>query len=266
MWMWWRSSGSRPVSAAGLFRAGRGGRPGHRCAVASGCGAAVGPAAPGHRWAGRGRADPRLRPAGRRAQRRGRQLPLVAGGGAGGGGGVGGGDSPVGAQGAGGAAAGGGDRGRAAAGPTPGRIPPAGPGQHLRRPRPGDGAAGPRARPLRLHRLGHPGTPGSGVWSRPPSRPATTSRCGRLDPDLAAAAGRPAGLGVRHQRRDHLGSRRRAHAPPHLPGVLRRRRQPQGPPDRRRQPPRSLPVGLAGAGPDGRALVRHRQAAGGRSR
>ncbi len=132
---------------------------------------------------------------------------------------------------------------RAAAGPPGGRVPPARPRRRLRRPGPGDGAAGPRARPLRDDRLGA-GRPRPRSAARSPPWPATTARMRRLLPGgVAAAAGRPAGLGVRHQRRDHLRPRRRAAAAPHLPGVLRRRGQPGGPPDRRGHRPRRRPSG-----------------------
>ena len=77
------------------------------------------------------------------------------------------------------------------------------------------------------------------AWDRPttaaerripvPPRPGSAHRMRRYYREaLPAAAGRPAGLGVRHQRRDHLRPRRRAAAAPHLPRVLRRRGEPAG--------------------------------------
>ena len=127
----------------------------------------------------------------------------------------------------GGAAAARGDRGRAAAGPAGGRVPPAGPQRGLRPARPGHGAARPRARPLRQHRLG----PGRHHRAAPLGRDPRRLRPAHAPPvpgGLAASAGRPAGVGVRHQRRDGLRPRRRAAAAAHLPGVLRRRRHPKG--------------------------------------
>ena len=171
-----RVPGARPLPAAGLLPVGRGGRPRHRRPARPRPGPAGRPGPPGPRRAGRRRAGARLRPGRRRAQRLGREPPLVGAGRRRRGAGLAGGRLPGRAQGAGRPGPAGGDRGRAAAGPPGRRIPPAGPRRRLRRPGAGDGAAGPRARPLRHHRLG-PADQRGRAAARWPPRPATPPAC-----------------------------------------------------------------------------------------